>query len=84
MCGMSGIVNFNGVDPLAVSPLHQALSHRGPDANGLWSKDPQIVLAHRRLSILDVSAQSHQPMEDDNGRFVICFNVYHLTLHAAV
>ncbi len=74
MCGISGIVNFGGVDPTSVLPLHQALSHRGPDADGLWSKDPEVVLAHRRLSILDVSAQSHQPMEDDSGRFVICFN----------
>ena len=48
---------------------------RGPDAVGYWS-DPQagIFLGHRRLSIIDLDKRSNQPMDSDNGRYVIVFN----------
>jgi asparagine synthase (glutamine-hydrolysing) len=52
-----------------------ALSHRGPDDQGLW-RDPAAgaTLVHRRLSILDLSPAGHQPMVSANERFVISYN----------
>jgi asparagine synthase (glutamine-hydrolysing) len=51
------------------------LHHRGPDDSGVWT-DPiaGITLAHRRLSILDLSPLGHQPMHSPCGRYVITFN----------
>ncbi len=52
-----------------------ALSHRGPDDSGDWySARAQVGLAHRRLSIIDVSPLGHQPMEDAARTAVIVFN----------
>lgn len=52
-----------------------AIAHRGPDDAGLWC-DPVagLALAHRRLSILDLSPAGHQPMASASGRYVIAFN----------
>ncbi len=54
-----------------ISPL----SHRGPDDVGFWSQDSaSFGLAHRRLSIQDLSESGHQPMISSSGRYVIVFN----------
>lgn len=50
-----------------------ALAHRGPDAEGV-SVHGRFGLAHRRLSILDLSMAAHQPMTSACGRYVICYN----------
>lgn len=51
------------------------LTHRGPDDAGLWvANDRGVAIGHRRLSIVDLSPQGHQPMESASGRFVIAFN----------
>jgi len=51
------------------------LIHRGPDDGGVWT-DVQngVVLAHRRLSVIDLSAGGHQPMASADGRFVLVYN----------
>ena len=55
--------------------MHQALAHRGPDDNGIWQDaDAPVLLAHRRLSIIDLSADGHQPMQSGTGRYVVVYN----------
>lgn len=52
-----------------------AISHRGPDAAGLWDEPAAgLALTHQRLSILDLSAAGNQPMVSATGRYVISFN----------
>lgn len=76
MCGITG---YWQVGPaLEVGVLHRmsaAISHRGPDGEGTWrDEDVGIALAHRRLSILDLSPTGAQPMASATGRYVIVFN----------
>lgn len=80
MCGLAGLfgtstIAVNPQLPLAVRRMTQQLQHRGPDDHGVWwrSDDP-CVLGHRRLAVLDLSAQGSQPMESHCGRFVIAYN----------
>jgi asparagine synthase (glutamine-hydrolysing) len=52
-----------------------SLYHRGPDAEGCWvDLSAGLGLGHRRLSILDLSADGIQPMRSCSGRYVIVFN----------
>lgn len=76
---MCGVFGFFLNEPLTDSDLEagksstQKLSHRGPDNTGYWYDRAQgIFLGHTRLSILDVSEASHQPMVSD--RYAITFN----------
>src|SRR5690606_28569001 len=49
--------------------------HRGPDDSGLWVDERVgVALAHRRLSIIDLTPQGHQPMVSHTGRYVIVYN----------
>jgi asparagine synthase (glutamine-hydrolysing) len=51
------------------------LIHRGPDDEGYWiDSDQRLAFGHRRLSIIDLTAEGHQPMLSKSGRFVIAFN----------
>ncbi len=82
MCGIAGIINISGGDSArgAVSAeklrlMAAAIAHRGPDGEGFYlSKDSRIGLAHRRLSIIDVSASAAQPMERPDLGLTIVFN----------
>lgn len=76
MCGIAGYWQSNGlvVPQLAIS-MAQRLVNRGPDDDGVWiDVQAGIALAHRRLSILDLSPAGHQPMHSGSGRYVIVFN----------
>jgi len=55
--------------------MGDALIHRGPDDSGVWADAARgIALAHRRLSILDLSPLGHQPMASNDGRYVLAYN----------
>jgi asparagine synthase (glutamine-hydrolysing) len=55
--------------------MRDTIAHRGPDACGIWSApDGSVVLGHRRLSILDLSATGAQPMENSRRTSVLVFN----------
>ena len=76
MCGISGLIDFNGQSSVdlreAVQHMTARLAHRGPDAKGIWY-EPMIALGHRRLAVIDLVG-SHQPMQDSTRRYVIVFN----------
>ncbi|MEO7998964.1 MAG: asparagine synthase (glutamine-hydrolyzing) [Gemmatimonadaceae bacterium] len=76
MCGIVGVLNTS---PWPVRPpleaMRDAMRHRGPDDAGeWWSPDGRVGLAHRRLSILDLSPLGHQPMLTDDSQLAIVFN----------
>ena len=79
MCGIAGLFtasSLSGVDIKTVArSMAQKLIHRGPDDGGVWADNHSgIVLAHRRLSIIELSDAGHQPMFSACGRYVIVFN----------
>lgn len=75
MCGIAGAVSARPIDPRTATAMRDMLVHRGPDDSGAWfSDDCRIALLHRRLSIVELSALGHQPMESAGGRFVLVYN----------
>lgn len=75
MCGITGVYNLDGksVDFLLLQKMTDSLSHRGPDDRGIFIDD-NVGLGHRRLSVIDLSALGHQPMQDDGGNLAVVFN----------
>ncbi len=76
MCGITGILAFNEIGRLYMinmSQANEAQAHRGPDLGKMFVEE-RIGLAHRRLSILDLSPAGNQPMSDESGRYTIVYN----------
>jgi asparagine synthase (glutamine-hydrolysing) len=74
MCGILGWIGTGATREAFEARLDQ-LRHRGPDGSGLWQDRPRdVLLGHRRLSIIDLSPTGAQPMVDASGRWVIVFN----------
>lgn len=71
MCGILGICGFN--DKSKVKSASEMIKHRGPNMYGYYS-DKNIELAHRRLSIVDLSSNGKQPMYNEDESIVIIFN----------
>lgn len=75
MCGIAGFCNGDFDWRKAIEKMNERLYHRGPDASGIWaSEDKQVVLGHRRLSIVDLTPNGAQPMESNSKRYVIAYN----------
>ena len=75
MCGIAGLVSARRIDPQLLKRMGDVIAHRGPDDEGTWIDDEAGVgFAHRRLSIVDLSPQGHQPMHSADGRFVLNYN----------
>src|SRR6185503_18025008 len=80
MCGIAGLWSRSPIDG-QIELEHTAhrmtttLRHRGPNDGGIWADASRgVALGHRRLSILDLSAEGHQPMRSADGRYVLVFN----------
>lgn len=76
VCGLVGIASNKTINNRAWLAIgRDAMTHRGPDDAGeWWSADGRVGLAHRRLSIIDLSPAGHQPMHDATGALSIVFN----------
>ena len=77
MCGLSGWLHVPGTEPApeTLARMAQSIRHRGPDDEGTF-RDPAVgfAVAHGRLSIIDLSADSHQPMVDAATGVVLAYN----------
>jgi asparagine synthase (glutamine-hydrolysing) len=76
MCGITGFVSDNYTQEEKVSfirKMNSTLAHRGPDNDGVWQGE-KVCLGHRRLSIIDLSAESNQPFFSQDNRYVIVYN----------
>jgi asparagine synthase (glutamine-hydrolysing) len=77
MCGICGVFSFSGAlgpdDPHLVGRMARAIAHRGPDDAGCYA-DGSAALGHRRLSVIDLSHNGHQPMPNEDGSVWIVFN----------
>jgi len=86
MCGITGFIDqhkrLNEPDS-HLQAMNNALEYRGPDGQGAWiDKEIAVGLAHRRLSIIDLSSEGQQPMISGSKRYVISYNgeVYNFNL----
>lgn len=89
MCGIVGVFAHSSgakVDPAELSRMRDTMVHRGPDGGAIWrSDDGRVALAHRRLSIIDLSAVADQPMTNKDRSVWLTYNgeVYnHVALRA--
>lgn len=80
MCGIAGFIDISShkrSDEMeaVVTRMADTLRHRGPDDKGAWTDEKSgIAFGYRRLSIIDLSREGHQPMVSGSGRYVIVFN----------
>ena len=75
MCGICGELRFDGQRPAraTLAAMNEKLARRGPDDEGLHVEGP-LGLGHRRLSVIDLSERSHQPMIDAELGLSLVFN----------
>jgi asparagine synthase (glutamine-hydrolysing) len=80
MCGIAGLIGrIDETNRTALKRMGDAMSHRGPDGEGFWEASPDeggwgLMLAHRRLSILDLTNAAAQPMVDPTTGSVVVLN----------
>lgn len=78
MCGICGYISNKKYNDQLLVEMNDTMIHRGPDDSGIYFSDISanfyIGMAHRRLSILDLSEKGHQPMFDDSKNIAIVFN----------
>lgn len=76
MCGLVGVFGVRPVsDRSWLKSGNDIIMHRGPDSDGeWWSDDGRVGLAHRRLSIIDLTEAGHQPMHFSSNELSIVFN----------
>lgn len=75
MCGILGRVSTVPTETSEFLSLLDKITHRGPDDYGTWvSQCRRVSFGHRRLSIIDLSESSRQPMSSADNRYTIVFN----------
>ncbi|MBT5549379.1 MAG: asparagine synthase (glutamine-hydrolyzing) [Nitrospina sp.] len=74
MCGISGVLSWSQPpDREVLKLMNDSLAHRGPDAEGIYIDGP-LGLAHRRLSVIDLTIAANQPLVDITGKYCVVFN----------
>ena len=75
MCGIAGVFNTSGepVSEAIVRRMTDAITHRGPDGEGVWC-DAGVGLGNRRLAIIDLSHAGDQPLTNEDGSVVVTYN----------
>lgn len=73
MCGILGYIGPRSFSAEAFGAALDVMKDRGPDDRGIY-EEPEVLLGHRRLAILDLSKAGHQPMLSRDGRYVIVYN----------
>jgi asparagine synthase (glutamine-hydrolysing) len=74
MCGIAGLLARDGASDLArIQGMIRVLAHRGPDGERVQADGP-AALGHRRLSIIDLSDASAEPMTNEDGSLLLVFN----------
>lgn len=74
MCGIVGIINRKEeVTRDLIQKACDLIAHRGPDDKDYFTEG-KVGFGHRRLSIIDISEQGHQPMFSEDGNFVLIYN----------
>lgn len=82
MCGICGYVGLH--QPRLLKAMSDTMIYRGPDDSGEWfDETAQVGLAHRRLSIIDLSPAGHQPMLNADGSICMSYNgeIYNFLEH---
>ena len=80
MCGLAGIISSSSSNVEIKDILNlmsEEIIRRGPDSYGNYfhkNNSNNILIAHRRLSIIDLSEKGSQPMQSKNGRYILAFN----------
>jgi asparagine synthase (glutamine-hydrolysing) len=75
MCGICGVLNFDGskVSSVLLKKMTDSIAHRGPDGEG-WYQSKGLGFGHRRLAIVDLSPLGHQPMVSQDTRYALTYN----------
>ena len=75
MCGLVGFWGGGHIEAAIAERMACRIAARGPDDAGVWVDHAAgVALAHRRLSILDLSPAGHQPMSSQCGRYMLVYN----------
>jgi asparagine synthase (glutamine-hydrolysing) len=73
VCGIAGVYNVPAADDHVIAAMSRAIAPRGPDASGMWiGEGGRLRLAHRRLSIIDLSSAANQPFVKEG--LVVVYN----------
>ena len=76
MCGIAGVYApsmVSEMDRESIERMNDIQQHRGPDDEGLYCAE-RCILGHRRLSIIDLSKDGHEPFASDDGRYYLTYN----------
>ncbi len=76
MCGIAGIYNYKtnlAVSNSAIKDMISVINYRGPDGEGVFTSG-HMGLGHKRLTIIDTSERSNQPMTSHYGPQTLCYN----------
>ena len=75
MCGILGIYNIEGspISEESLVEMGNQISHRGPDGEGVYIQN-NLGFVHKRLAILDTTANGQQPMHSKDGKWAVIFN----------